>query len=124
MIRVGDGQAHAVGELDRYLAVGGASIKNSMKFTSATRHGLGLSGEDLRKVCGMRRVIRQIWKGVAFTALTAVYRNSATKLIKISPFRSEPRAVKRRPKNHQLLNAPRHEYVEDFHRPRYFRKAA
>lgn len=43
----------------------------------------------------------------------------ATKLIDIRPFRSEPRAVKRRPKNHPLLNAPRHEYIEVFHRSRY-----
>ena len=47
----------------------------------------------------------------------------ATKTIDIRPFRSEPRAVKRRPKNHPLLNAPRHEYVEVFHRSRY-RKSA
>lgn len=47
----------------------------------------------------------------------------ATKLLNIRPFRSEPRAVKRRPKNHPLLNAPRHEYVEVFHRSRY-RKTA
>jgi uncharacterized protein (DUF1330 family) len=47
----------------------------------------------------------------------------ATKRIDIRPFRSEPRAVKRRPKNHPLLNAPRHEYVEVFHRSRY-KKAA
>ena len=39
-----------------------------------------------------------------------------TKLIDIQPFRSEQQAVKRRPKNHPLLNAPRHEYVEVFHR--------
>jgi len=43
----------------------------------------------------------------------------ASKLIDIRPFRSEPRAVKRRPKNHPLLNAPRHEYIEVCHRSRY-----
>jgi len=47
----------------------------------------------------------------------------ATKLIDIRPFRSEPRAVKRRPKNHPLLTAPRHEYVEVFHRSRYRKPA-
>ena len=47
----------------------------------------------------------------------------ASKLIDIRPFRSEPRAVKRRPKNHPLLNAPRHEYVEVFHRSRYQKSA-
>jgi len=35
------------------------------------------------------------------------------------PFRREPRAVKRRPKPHQLLNKPRHEMVEISHRSRY-----
>ncbi len=43
----------------------------------------------------------------------------ASKLIDIRPFRSEPRAVKRRPKNHPLLNAPRHAYIEVCHRSRY-----
>ena len=49
---------------------------------------------------------------------------AATKLINLRPFRNEPRAVKRRPKNHPLLNAPRHEYEEVFHRSRYYRKSA
>jgi hypothetical protein len=35
------------------------------------------------------------------------------------PFRREPRAVKRRPKPHQLLNVPRHQMVEINHRSRY-----
>jgi hypothetical protein len=35
------------------------------------------------------------------------------------PFRREPRAVKRRPKPHQLLNIPRHQMVEISHRSRY-----
>jgi len=39
------------------------------------------------------------------------------------PGRREPRAVKRRPKPHALLNAPRHCYKEMLHRSRY-RKAA
>jgi|694.fasta_scaffold75173_5 hypothetical protein len=30
----------------------------------------------------------------------------STKLVDIRPFPSGPRAVKRRPKNHSLLNAP------------------
>jgi hypothetical protein len=56
-------------------------------------------------------------------AMRSIIETCATKLIEIRPFRSEPRAVKRRPKNHPLLNAPRHEYVEVFHRSRY-RKTA
>jgi hypothetical protein len=35
------------------------------------------------------------------------------------PFRREPRAVKRRPKPHQLLNIPRHQIIEISHRSRY-----
>lgn len=35
------------------------------------------------------------------------------------PFRREPRAVKRRPKPHQLLNVPRHQMKEISHRSRY-----
>jgi hypothetical protein len=35
------------------------------------------------------------------------------------PFRREPRAVKRRPKPHQLLNVPRHQMIEISHRSRY-----
>jgi hypothetical protein len=35
------------------------------------------------------------------------------------PDRGEPRAVKRRPKNYQLMTAPRHEMMEQAHRGRY-----
>lgn len=35
------------------------------------------------------------------------------------PGRKEPRAVKRRPKNHQWLTAPRHLFKEDPHRGKY-----
>ena len=48
----------------------------------------------------------------------------ATKLINVRPFRTEPRAVKRRPRNHPLPGAPRHECEGIFHRSRYFRKSA
>jgi hypothetical protein len=47
----------------------------------------------------------------------------ATKLLDIRPFRREPRAVKRRPKNYQLLTRPRHVFQEIPHREGY-RKAA
>ena len=39
------------------------------------------------------------------------------------PFRREPRAVKRRPKPHQLLNVPRHQMIEISHRSRYKKTA-
>lgn len=35
------------------------------------------------------------------------------------PDRGEPRAVKRRPKNYQLMTLPRHEMMEQGHRGRY-----
>jgi hypothetical protein len=37
------------------------------------------------------------------------------------PFRRKPRAVKRRPKPHQLLNVLRHQMIEISHRSRYIR---
>lgn len=47
----------------------------------------------------------------------------ATKTLAIQPFRHEPRARKRRPKNYQLLTEPRHVFQEDPHRESH-RKAA
>ena len=38
--------------------------------------------------------------------------------------RNEPRAVKQRPKNYQLLNKPRHEMKEIQHRRKYHAEAA
>ncbi|MGJ8642464.1 MAG: IS4 family transposase [Luteolibacter sp.] len=58
------------------------------------------------------------------TEFNALLKICTTKRINVRPFRSEPRAVKRRPKNHPLLSAPRHEYEEVFHRSRYFRQSA
>lgn len=47
----------------------------------------------------------------------------ATRTLDIVPFRHEPRAKKRRPKNYQLLTKPRHIFREDPHRES-LRKAA
>ena len=47
----------------------------------------------------------------------------ATKTLDIQPFRHEPRARKRRPKNYQLLTRHRHVFQEDPHRESH-RKAA
>lgn len=47
----------------------------------------------------------------------------ATKRVIERPFRREPRAVKRRPKSHPYLTAPRHQYVEIQHRSRYRKPA-
>ena len=56
--------------------------------------------------------------------LNSLIKICATRLVNVRPFRSEPRAVKRRPKNHPLLTNPRHEYEEVFHLSRYVRKTA
>lgn len=57
------------------------------------------------------------------TAMKELLAVCATKRIDWRPHRSEPRAVKRRPKPFPYLTAPRDEYVEIPHRSRY-RKAA
>ncbi len=48
-----------------------------------------------------------------------MYESIAGNVVPLRPGRSEPRAVKRRPKPYQLLTAPRHEMVEAKHRCRY-----
>ena len=47
----------------------------------------------------------------------------ATKRINWRPFRSEPQAVKRRPKSYQLLPEPRGRFQEIHHRSRYQKPA-
>ena len=53
-----------------------------------------------------------------------LYESIAGKIVADRPGRSEPRAVKRRPKPYQLLNQPRHEMIEIKHRSRYRAKEA
>lgn len=48
-----------------------------------------------------------------------LYTSIAESIVVERPGRSEPRAVKRRPKNHQLLNKPRHEMKPIPHRSKY-----
>ena len=52
------------------------------------------------------------------------YESIADKMVADRPGRSEPRAVKRRPKPFQLLTKPRHEMVEIKHRSKYRAKKA
>ena len=56
-------------------------------------------------------------------AFAILIETCATKQIDLRPFRSEPRAVKRRPKAYQLLTGPRGQFQEIHHRSRY-RKCA
>jgi len=53
-----------------------------------------------------------------------LYESIADNIVPERPGRSEPRAVKRRPKPYQLLNKPRHEMQEIKHRSKYRAKAA
>ncbi len=48
-----------------------------------------------------------------------LYQSIAQNIVRERPGRSEPRAVKRRAKNHQLLTAPRHEMKVIPHRSKY-----
>ena len=57
------------------------------------------------------------------TAMDHLLSICATKRIDIRPFRREPRAVKRRPKNYQLLTKPRTVFQEIHHRCRYRKRA-
>lgn len=59
-----------------------------------------------------RRTRRQLWKDLL--------RNLARDLVPLRPNRSEPRVVKRRPKNFGWLTKPRHKYHECLHRNRYW----
>lgn len=53
-----------------------------------------------------------------------LYESIAGKIIPFRPGRREPRAVKRRPKNYQLLTAHRHEMIEIKHKSKYTAKQA
>ena len=56
---------------------------------------------------------RQLWEDLLL--------NLARDLVRYRPHRSEPRALKRRPKPYPLLNRPRHQFVEISHRSRYWK---
>lgn len=59
-----------------------------------------------------------------FRLISLLYDSITQKLIPGRPGRKEPRCVKRRPKNYQLLSAPRHEMKELIHRSKYRAKPA
>ncbi len=56
--------------------------------------------------------------------IRCLYESMAGKRVPERPGRSEPRAVKRRPKSYQLLTAPRHQMKEISHRGRRRAKSA
>ena len=60
-----------------------------------------------------QKMRRQLWEDLLL--------NLARDLVPYRPNRSEPRAVKRRPKPYPLLNQPRRRFVEISHRSRYWK---
>jgi hypothetical protein len=60
-----------------------------------------------------RKMRRQLWEDLLL--------NLARDLVRLRPNRTEPRAVKRRPKPYPLLNRPRHRFKEIPHRNRYWK---
>jgi hypothetical protein len=60
-----------------------------------------------------RKLRRQLWEDLLLTL--------ASDLVPLRPNRTEPRAVKRRPKPFPLLNKPRRKFVEISHRSRYWK---
>ncbi len=60
-----------------------------------------------------RKMRRQLWEDLLY--------NLARDLVPYRPKRSEPRAVKRRPKPYPLLNQPRRRFKEISHRNRYWK---
>ena len=60
-----------------------------------------------------RKLRRQLWADLL--------RTLARDLVPLRPDRTEPRAVKRRPKPFPLLNKPRRKFVEISHRSRYWK---
>jgi len=60
-----------------------------------------------------RKMRRQLWEDLLW--------NLVRDLVRKRPQRTEPRAVKRRPKPYPLLNQPRRRFVEISHRSRYWK---
>jgi hypothetical protein len=63
-----------------------------------------------------RKLRRQLWEDLLL--------NLARDLVRRRPNRTEPRAVKHRPKPYPLLNQPRHRFVEISHRSDYWKGRA
>jgi len=93
--------------------------------SEAVRH----TSDSVRRISfkGSLQTIRQ-WSSLLSQDMSAkkrhdlirlLYQSIAQNIVQERPGRSEPRAVKRRPKNHQLLTAPRHEMKVIPHRNKY-----
>ena len=80
----------------------------------ATLCSLTSSHESFRAVMGKPRLRNKLYYQLLDTC--------AEHLLEIRPFRREPRAIKRRPKNYQLLTAHRRVFEEVQHRSTAYRK--
>jgi len=80
----------------------------------ATQCTLTSSHETFRGVTGKPRLKKQLYDQLLDTC--------AEHQLDIRPFRREPRALKRRPKNYQLLTSHRHVFKEVQHRSSAYRK--
>ena len=75
---------------------------------------LSSSHETFRTVTGKARLRKQLYEQLLATC--------AEQVLNIRSFRQEPRALKRRPKNYQLLTSHRHIFKEVQHRSSAYRK--
>lgn len=82
----------------------------------ATQCSLTSGHETFRLVTGKPRLRKKHYDKLLETC--------AEHLLDIRPFRREPRATKRRPKNYQLLTSHRHTFKEVQHRSTTYRKKA
>lgn len=72
------------------------------------------SHESFRVVAGKPRKHRQLYQ--------QLIDDCAGHILELRPHRQEPRAIKRRPKNYQMLTKHRHLFKEIPHRESYYRK--
>jgi hypothetical protein len=80
----------------------------------ATQYSLTSSHETFRGVTGKPRLAKRLYDQLLDTC--------AEHQLEIRPFRQEARAIKRRPKNYQLLTSHRHVFKEVQHRESVYRK--
>jgi hypothetical protein len=97
--------------LESAVAVGVPLTRLSFK---GSGRALALWSVNLRSPRASPRQRTELWD----TLLAVV----AADLLPLRPDRHEPRAVKRRPKNHPLLTKPRHQFQDIPHRSRYSKK--
>lgn len=95
-------------------AAGQAGKKVHEMSVEGIRSVLTTSHETFRAVAGKPKRFGQLY--------AEMIKDCAQHTLDIRPFRREPRALKRRPKNYQLLTAHRHVFREVQHRATAYRK--